>query len=274
LPLTLLTQAWMLVVPIWIARTRNIRLVRLPRPRAVVVEALVALLTFPVVSGALIFLPLILTQLFGGTEPPTGPWGPLAGSFSRIELLVFIVLAVTLAPVAEETFYRGLFYNALRQRLHPILAAPIQAAVFGYVHPFGLANSAAIGISALVPTLVYEWRKTLLTPILMHAGVNSVGRMFLASSLAADAAAPRIGVLGEASQGGCLVTEVVPDSPANAAGLHVGDVIAAIDGEPVADIPGLARVIRKHQLGDTVSVEFFREGTTHRADAVLVRLKK
>ena len=178
------------------------------------------------------------------------------------------------APIAEETFYRGLFFNALRQRIHPILAAPIQAAVFGYSHPFGLGNSAAIGVAALIFALVYEWRKTLLTPILLHSGVNAVGMMFLAGSLAADAAAPRIGVLGEPSQGGCQVTEMVPGGPAEAAGLQVGDVITAVDGEPVADITGVARVIRKHQLGDTVSVEFLRGGKAHRADVVLMRLKK
>ena len=109
-------------------------------------------------------------------------------------------MAVTLAPVAEEMFYRGLFYNALRQRLHPILAATVQAVVFGYDHPFGLANSAGIGMAALLLALFYEWRKTLLTPILVHATMNAVGWCFLASSLAADAAAPRIGVIGEAHQ--------------------------------------------------------------------------
>ena len=123
MPLTLLTQAWMLVVPLWIARTRKPHPARLPRPRAVLVEALFALLAFPVVFAAFIVVPPIVTYLFGGTESSIVPWGPQAGSFNRIEWLAFIVLAVTLAPVAEETFYRGLFYNALRRRLHPILAA-------------------------------------------------------------------------------------------------------------------------------------------------------
>ena len=88
--------------------------------------------------------------------------------------------------------------------------------------------------------------------------MNAVGMVLLAWSLAADAAAPRIGVLGEAHQGGCLVTEVVPGGAAETAGLQVGDVITAVDGESVADIPGVARVVRKHQVGDTVSIEFLR----------------
>jgi membrane-associated protease RseP (regulator of RpoE activity) len=225
------------------------------------------------VLAAAFVVSLIVAQLSGGTQAANVPWRPLAGSFNPIEWLVFIALAVAVGPVAEETFFRGLFYNALRQRLHPIWAAPIQATVFAYFHPFGLASSAAIGMVALALALLYEWRKTLVTPILLHAAVNAVGMASLTWSLAADAAAPRLGVRGEACQGGCLVTEVVPGSAADAAGLQVGDVIAAVDGEPVADLPGLARIIRKHQLSDTVSVEFLRGGKAHRADVVLAGLK-
>ncbi len=64
-------------------------------------------------------------------------------------------------------------YNALRQRLHPIPAALIQAVVFGCVHPFGLANSVGIGVAAVALAAVYEWRKSLLTPILVHAAMNA-----------------------------------------------------------------------------------------------------
>jgi membrane protease YdiL (CAAX protease family) len=274
LPRILFTQLWMLVVPLIIARTRNRHLVRLPRPRAVVVEALVALLMVPVAFANLVVMPTLVARLLGGMEPPPAPWAPLAGSFNRAEFVCFFLLAVTVAPFAEETFYRGFLYNALRQRFHPILAALMQAAVFGYNHPFGLANSIAIGMGALVITLVYEWRKTLLTPILLHAAVNGVGMTFLALTLAADAAPPRLGVYVEARQDGCLVTEVSPGSAADAAGLKINDVITSVSGEPVTDQPGLAGVVRKHQLGDKVSIEFLRGGTSHRADVVLVRLKQ
>ncbi len=271
LPLTVLGQAWMLLVPLWIARSRTTHRARLPRLRAVLVEALCALPALPVAFGALIVVPPLVTYLLGWTEPPSAGWGSVTSSFNWIEWLTFALLAVTLAPLAEETFYRGFFYNALRQRFHPILAAVMQAAVFGYAHPFGLANSVAIGTGSLMNVLVYEWRKTLLTPILLHAAVNTLGIIFLAGSLAADAAAPRLGVFGEAHGAGCLVTELTPGSAADAAGLKPGDVITAVNGEGVADIPDLARVIRKHRLGDTVSVEFLREGKPHRAEVVLTR---
>ncbi len=41
--------------------------------------------------------------------------------------------------------------------------------------------------------------------------------------------------LGLSEHGGALVSEVLPDSPAKTAGFQVGDVIIALDGEPVHD---------------------------------------
>ena len=41
----------------------------------------------------------------------------------------------------------------------------------------------------------------------------------------------------------------MPGGAAETAGLRVGDVITAVDGESVADISGVARVVRKHQRG-------------------------
>ena len=245
-----------------------------PAPRAVLVEALFALLSLPVVFAASVAVSAIAANLLAGVESPTFPWASRAVAFNRAEWLAFIAMAVTLGPVAEETFYRGFLYNALRQRLHPIPAALIQAVVFGYVHPFGLANSVGIGVAAVALAVVYEWRKTLLTPILVHAAMNAVGMVLLSGVLAAEADAPRMGVLGEARQGGCLVTEVVPGGAAETAGIRVGDLITTVDGEPVADIPNIARLVRAHQVGDTVSVEFLREGTAHRADVVLARLRE
>jgi membrane protease YdiL (CAAX protease family) len=274
MPLLLLTETWMLVVPLWIARTRTTRSVHLPRLRAVLIEGLFALLALPVVIAASNAVSLIVANVLSGTGSPTMPWAPAASSFNRIEWLAFIVMAVTLAPVAEELFYRGLLYNALRQRIHPILAAAVQAVVFGYDHPFGLANSAGIGMVGLLLALFYEWRKTLLAPILVHATMNAVGMALLTFTLAADAAAPRIGVIGEAHQAGCLVKVVMPGGAAETAGLRVGDVITAVDGESVADISGVARVVRKHRVGDLVSIEFLRGEKVHRVDVVLMRPTK
>ena len=71
---------------------------------------------------------------------------------------------------------------------------------------------------------------------------------------------------------GLLVLEVAKDSPAHKAGLIdsklvngdliLGDVIQAIDGEPIEDVNDFLNIIEKHQLNDTVMLELLRKGKT------------
>jgi len=63
-----------------------------------------------------------------------------------------------------------------------------------------------------------------------------------------------------AAQPGALITEVVADSPAEEAGLREGDLIVSVDGEKVAGAIDLADLLAGHEPGDTVTLEFEREG--------------
>lgn len=73
---------------------------------------------------------------------------------------------------------------------------------------------------------------------------------------------------------GAAVSAVTPDSPADKAGLKVGDVITAIDGaslKPDADegaIGKLLDVMRKVKPGDTVTLAYLRDGKPGTAKAV------
>lgn len=71
---------------------------------------------------------------------------------------------------------------------------------------------------------------------------------------------------------GVLIWQVQPGGPAANAGLRgmiqtedgdieVGDIIVGLDGEKINNNDELYRALNKHQLGDTVSVEVFRNGT-------------
>ena len=61
---------------------------------------------------------------------------------------------------------------------------------------------------------------------------------------------------------GAVVMEVAADSPAAGAGLQPGDWITAIDGSAVGGEDGtaLGELIGSHQPGDSISLEFQREG--------------
>lgn len=59
---------------------------------------------------------------------------------------------------------------------------------------------------------------------------------------------------------GVLVAKVVEDSPAAAAGVAVGDILTAVDGQPVRRPVDLRRAVGKHGAGDTVPVVVWRDG--------------
>ena len=70
---------------------------------------------------------------------------------------------------------------------------------------------------------------------------------------------------------GAVVMEVAPDSPAAGAGLQPGDWITAIDGAAVGGDDGTAlrELIGNHQPGDSIGLDFQREGESMTATITL-----
>ena len=65
---------------------------------------------------------------------------------------------------------------------------------------------------------------------------------------------------GFVGRGGVLITEVLPGSPAEIAGLAPGDIIASIDGEDIADSAALRLVVGMKRPGTDVMIGFQRDG--------------
>ena len=93
-------------------------------------------------------------------------------------LVLFAVLVVTVAPVAEELLFRGALLRALQRRMTPAWAVFVSAVAFAAVHPLSSPTIGSIiavpGLFALglVSAAVAIRTGNLSASILMHAGFN------------------------------------------------------------------------------------------------------
>jgi S1-C subfamily serine protease len=72
-----------------------------------------------------------------------------------------------------------------------------------------------------------------------------------------------LGVTGEDATGaraGARITSIEPGGPADSAGLTEGDVVVAVDAQPVQSITDLVGRIRSYLPGDTVVLDVLRNG--------------
>lgn len=60
---------------------------------------------------------------------------------------------------------------------------------------------------------------------------------------------------------GILVNQVMPKSPAEAAGLKTGDLILSVDGKPVKDPRELQRIIAEAEIGKSLDLSILRDKT-------------
>lgn len=65
---------------------------------------------------------------------------------------------------------------------------------------------------------------------------------------------------GVPDDAGVMIGRVEDDSAAAAAGLRVGDIVTRLDEEDVTSGGSLSRLVRRHEEGDQVTVEYWRGG--------------
>jgi membrane protease YdiL (CAAX protease family) len=153
-------------------------------------EMLVGLGTYvtalPVVLVGYLLLNALQTQfrrLTGGGEglgpPPSHPAAEVLLGGSLWEQVQVILAAAVVAPIVEETLFRGLLYRHLREatyRLGPtlsvVLSGVISGLIFAAIHPQGLFVVPVLTILALAFALVREWRDSLVPSLVAH-GINN-----------------------------------------------------------------------------------------------------
>ncbi|CAN5285138.1 hypothetical protein BH10PLA2_BH10PLA2_24840 [soil metagenome] len=265
--LNCLVIGWTVGCPLWILRRKGGRLIW-PSAKRVVIEAAISI---PVLL--LIWLGLFVVMLlFDGLASDTSGSNPMmsgaeAGNWKFV--IYFTVFATICAPLAEETLFRGMLYNFLRIRIHIIAAAVIQAILFGLMHTFGATHSVVAGLLGFALALVYEWRRTLLTPMFVHFLQNLMAGL-LALAVAIQAAnTPMLGVGGIAKENGVLLQVVDSGSAAAEAGLQENDILTVLDGYAVKDVRDIRTILSQKQGGDKVWVEFIRDKKPQRVEVLL-----
>ena len=105
-----------------------------------------------------------------GHEPTTtNPLQDLAGPW----LVINAVLAVCLAPLCEEVYFRGFLFQGLRGRMRFVWAALLSGSFFAFVHvePIRFLGLATMGV---ILAAVFEHRRTLVASIAAHATINVI----------------------------------------------------------------------------------------------------
>jgi len=59
---------------------------------------------------------------------------------------------------------------------------------------------------------------------------------------------------------GVKIGAVMPDSPAEKSGLLQGDVIVKFDDKPVKNLKDYSDLLKEHQPGDIITIEYVRDG--------------
>lgn len=126
--------------------------------------------------------------------------------------------------------------------------------------PSGGSSAGSIGLGFAIPVDV---ARTISDEIIATGRVNHAFFGLQSLPIPADAAA-QAGV-----PRGLLAGNVVADGPAARAGLRQGDVITSIDGQPATSNVQLQELTLTKSPGDTVVLEYVRDGVSHKATVTL-----
>ena len=165
--------------PIWLADTFGFN--RNNTGRCLLL-GLVTGLGLVLISMVLALLTSQLIQALGDQVEPQKLVTLIAEESAKKEniptLIFFVVMAVVVAPIAEEILFRGILYPAIKQIGYPRLAAIGTALLFALFH-INLLTFASLTVVALGLIALYEFTDNLLAPITAHAVFNASNLIML-----------------------------------------------------------------------------------------------
>lgn len=109
-----------------------------------------------------------------GLKPPIEPMQKLIFQEDRpLVLGLTVLLACVIGPVAEELFFRGIVYTAIRRRTSWVVAVPLSGATFALLHG-NLAGFPSILVLGCLLANLYERTGTLVASLGIHVLHNTL----------------------------------------------------------------------------------------------------
>jgi membrane protease YdiL (CAAX protease family) len=93
-------------------------------------------------------------------------------SVSLSQRIIFGIGAIVLAPIVEESFFRGIFYPTIKQLGYPRMALYGSSLLFAFIH-FNLMTFVPLFVLGLVLVWLLETTDTLMAPMLAHGCFNA-----------------------------------------------------------------------------------------------------
>jgi uncharacterized protein len=118
-------------------------------------------------------------HLFGGGSSKQGIVDLFTDSQTLQQRILIIILAVAVAPIAEEFIFRLFLYGVLRRYLGATAGLILNALLFALVHAH-LPSFAPLFVLGSCFTLAYEWSGSILVSMTMHSLFNSITLLLLA----------------------------------------------------------------------------------------------
>ena len=122
-----------------------------------------------ILSVALIFIVIaaIITPLSDYFDIPPNPL--MADLMEKGNFLLIVTTAVILAPIVEESLFRGFLFNELESRYNSFVALHISSIAFTLIHiQYGLAELSFLLIIAYTLGLIRLRYKNLIYPMIFH----------------------------------------------------------------------------------------------------------
>ncbi|MCH2139823.1 MAG: CPBP family intramembrane metalloprotease [Phycisphaerales bacterium] len=141
-------------------------------------------MAIPIAAIGLLLTVFLIFVASSGDDGGSSVAHPIVGELAdggitlRIQILV---LAVIIAPLVEETLFRGLLYRHLRSvtgrwalAWSVVLSSLVSGLIFAMIHPQGILAIPALTSLAIAFALAREWRGSLIAPMVMHGLSNGL----------------------------------------------------------------------------------------------------